>query len=148
MLVHGLHHALHQRFVVALHLFLLYLILLLLGARELALQAEHIAYQTVDDHVQLMDIERFGHKGIGTSFQAFQTVGYIGFRREHDHGYMINDRILLDHTQQRETVHLGHHHIANHQIVRRIEQRLHSITPIIAGVHMIILGQFAHNETA
>ena len=64
--IHSFHDTFHQQFVVAFHFLFHHLFLLLLSTRELTLQMERLANKIVDDHMQLIHIERLRQIGIGT----------------------------------------------------------------------------------
>ena len=91
--------------------------------------------------MQLFHIKRFGQEGVGSFLQTFQTVGDITFRRQHHHGDVADIHIRLDHPQQREAIHLGHHDIAHHQIVLLVvlstQQSAQSLTGTSDGSDMI-----------
>ena len=138
VLVDGLHDAFHQHLIIAFHLNDFQLVGLLLCTRELALQAEAALNQVLNDHVQLLHDEGLGQEGIGTALQALQTVGHVGFRRQHHHWQMREVEIRLDHAQHGEAIHLRHHHIAHHSVVFVGEQFLHGLLAIGANAEFVV----------
>ena len=152
VLVDGFHDTLHQQLVVALDLGSFHLVGLSLGSRVLTLQALTSLQQVLDVQMQLFHIEGFGQEGVSTTFQTFETIADIGHRGEHDDGYVADVDVGLDHPQHGEAVHLGHHDIADDEVVAvlgsRREQFLQSLATVGTEVELVETSQFAGDVVA
>ena len=136
------HDALHQHVVVAFHLYILYALLLLDGTAELAAQPAYVVYQVVNLDVQFLHVERLGNIGIGTRLQALQFVLHLGLRRQHDDGQLRDLRVLLDALQHGDAVHLGHHHVADDEVVVAVrQQHLQALLAVGGVVELVAVAQ-------
>ena len=148
VLVDSLHDALHEQLVVTLDLGLFHLVGLLLGTAVLTLQAQARAEQVIDVHAEFLHVERFGEEGVGTALETFETVGDIGLRRQHDDGNMRDVDVGLDHAEHGEAVHLGHHDIADDEVVLVGKQFAQAFLAVSAGAELVETAQLGGDVAA
>ena len=153
VLVHRLHDALHEQLVVALHLGRLEELGLLLSAAVLTLQVEARVDEVLDVHAQLLHIEGLGEEGIGTALQTLQAVADVGLGGKHDDGYMRQIEVGLDHAEHGEAVHLGHHDVADDEVVGHVvllgrEQLLQALAAVVADAELIVVRQLGGDIAA
>ena len=148
IIVDGAHHTVHQRVVVALHLYVLHLVGLGQRPRELTPETAHVLHEVVDEHVEFLHVEGFGEIGIGTFLQSLKAVAHLGLRREHDDGDVADVGIALDFAEQTDAVHHRHHHVGHHQVVGFAgEQHLQGILAVGSGVDPVPVGQLFFHIT-
>ena len=145
VLVDGLHDTFHEQLVVALDIGRLDLVGLLLGAAVLALQTLSRAQQVVDVHAELLHVEGLGEESVGAALEALETVADIGHGGEHDDGYIADIDVGLDHAEHGEAVHLGHHDVADDEVVALSvdagEKLLQSLTAVMADVEAVVASE-------
>ena len=144
MIVYHLQYAFHQNLIVTFYLFLFNHIFLLKNTRVFTFESLILPYQVINNHMQLVHIKRFRQESIGPFLQAFQAIGNSSLRGKHHYWDMIQAHIGLNHSQQRKAVHLGHHHIAHHQVELLLgfrKQQAQGLTTAGYGGDMIVAAQ-------
>ena len=117
MVVHHLHNTFHQRVVIAFHHHILHSFLLFLRTCELAAQSSDIVDKVVDENMQFLHVERFGQISIRPLLESLHAIAHFRLRREQDNRDVANIGITLELFEERQSIHLRHHDIANHQVV-------------------------------
>ena len=95
--------------------------------------------------MELVDDKGLGKIGVGTLLESFQTVADVALGGKHDDGQVGDIDIGTYETEHGEAVHLGHHHVANHQVVVICKQFLQTILTVSAGSEVIVVGQLMSN---
>ena len=139
------HDTIHEGIVIAFHLDILHALLLLNSTAELASQTAHIVDEVVNLDVQLVHVERLGDVGIGSALQSLELIFHSSFRGEHDDRQLRDVGVLLDAPQQGDAVHLGHHHIADDEVVGTGEQHLQCLLAVGCVVELVSVAQFAND---
>ena len=142
ILVDHVHHALQQLLVGRLHLHLFHLTLLTLVTG--VLKAHHLASlsQVDDGAAQDLHVERLHQESIGTRLKTLQTIFVAVLGGEQHHGDMVGVHVCLDARAERVSIHLRHHHIADHHVGHLCQNHGQCLLTVAERFHGVVALQF------
>ena len=146
--VHRLHYALHELRVVTIKLDGLHGAFLLLHAGELPAHAVAVGYERGGGGQQLVDVEWLVDVGVGPVAKPVDVRLVLHLGGEQYYGYVARLGVVLKAAQQREAVHLGHHHIAHHEVWQAVGDGLEGLAAIGVGIYAVVLAQLCREEVA
>ena len=148
VVVDDLHHAVEQAFVGRLHVELLHALLLCLAAAELVLQQLPVVDEVLHGPPQDFDAEGLRQVGVGAAVQPLQVVLLARLGGQQDHGDVVEVDVLLDACAQGDAVHLGHHHVADDEVGRTLEDEFERLLAVAAPLGVEVGSELAADVAA
>ena len=90
---------------------------------------------------QLQVVDRLGQEIVGAGLEAADAVGNLVERGDHDDWDVRGRRIAFQPPADLEAVHVGHHHVEQHDIDLAVLAGLDGVGPVGRSQHLEIFGK-------
>ena len=90
---------------------------------------------------QLQVVDRLGQEIVGAGFKPADAVRHVIERGNHHDRDMRGRRIALQPPADLETVHVGHHHVEQHDVDLAVLAGLQRVGAVAGGQHLEIFGE-------